>query len=100
MPIPFLDLAIVLLAGAAVWRLGSAWLKYRGQRVITCPENHRPAGGVVNATHAAGTAFGKAPEFRLSEWSRWPGKAGCGPEWLRGNLESGAGFLGGRILAE
>ena len=99
MPIPLLDLAIVLLAGAVVWRLGSAWLKYRGQRVITCPENHRPAGVVVNATHAAATAFGKAPELRLSECSRWPEKAGCGQECLSEIRESGADCLVRNIIA-
>ena len=55
MPIPFLDLVILLLAAVAVWLLGSAWLKYRGQRVIMCPENHRPAGVVLDAGRAAAT---------------------------------------------
>ena len=55
MPIPLFALAVILLAGVAVWRLGSAWWKYRGKRVITCPETKRPAGVVVDATHAAAT---------------------------------------------
>ena len=89
MPIPLLDLAIVLLAGALVWRPGSAWLKYRGRRVITCPENHRPAA----------TVFGRAPELRLSECSRWPEKAGCGQECLSEIRESGADCLVRNIIA-
>ena len=82
MPVYF-GVAIVVVAAVAVLaRLGRAWLKYRGKRVIQCPENLRPAGVVVNAAHAAVTAFGKAPELRLSQCSRWPERAGCGQECL------------------
>jgi len=73
---------VVVLLAIVLGRLASAWLKYRGRRVITCPENHRPAGVVVNAGHAAATALGKAPELRLSSCSRWPERAGCGQECL------------------
>ena len=100
MPIPLLYLAAILLAGAAVWWLGGTWLKYRGQRVITCPENHRPAGVVRDATHAAATVFGKTPELRLSECSRWPEKAGCGQECLSEVRESGADCLVRNIIAK
>jgi hypothetical protein len=100
MPIPLLDLIVVGLAGVAVWRLGNAWWKYRGQRVITCPENHRPAGVVLDAAHAAATGFGKAPELRLSECSRWPEKAGCGQECLSEIRESGADCLMRNIIAK
>lgn len=58
------------------------WFRYRGRRVITCPENRTPAGVTVNARHAAATALGKAPELRLSSCSRWPERAGCGQECL------------------
>jgi hypothetical protein len=57
-------------------------MKYRGQRVIRCPENQRPAGVRVDAAHAAATGFGKAPELRLSQCSRWPERAGCGQQCL------------------
>ena len=73
---------VVVLAAAAAWRLGSAWWKYRGKRVIVCPENHRPAGVVVDALHASTTALGGSPELRLSSCSRWPERAGCGQECL------------------
>ena len=99
MPIFILALAAVLLAGAAVW-LGNVWLKYRGQRVITCPETKRPAGVVVDAAHAAATVFAKAPELRLSECSRWPERAGCGQECLSEIQESGADCLVRNIIAK
>ncbi|SPE37264.1 conserved exported hypothetical protein [Candidatus Sulfopaludibacter sp. SbA6] len=73
---------LIVLAAVVLGRLVSAWLKYRGRRVITCPENRRPAGVVVDAGHAAATALGKAPELRLSSCSRWPERAGCGQECL------------------
>ena len=81
MPV-YLGVAIVVVAAAVLVRLGRTWLKYRGKRVIQCPENLRPAGVVVNAAHAALTAFGKAPELRLSQCSRWPERVGCGQECL------------------
>src|ERR1035437_4248807 len=99
MLISVLVLAAVLLAAAAVW-LGSTWLKYRGQRAITCPETKRPAGVVVDAAHAAATVFGKAPELRLSECSRWPEKAGCGQECLSQIEASPEGCLVRRILVD
>jgi hypothetical protein len=100
MPISVLALVLILLAGVAVWRLGSAWLRYRGQRVITCPETKRPAGVVVDAAHAAATAFGKVPELRLSECSRWPEKAGCGQECLSEIRQTGADCLVRNIIAK
>jgi hypothetical protein len=72
---------LVLLVAAGLGRLAIVWLKYRGSRVIMCPENRRPAGVVVNAAHAAKTALGKS-ELRLASCSRWPERAGCGQECL------------------
>lgn len=75
--------AIVVVAVVVVlFRLGSSWLKYRGKRVIQCPENRRPAGVVVDASHAAITSLGKGPDLRLSQCSRWPERAGCGQQCL------------------
>lgn len=83
MPVQTLVVVVALvLASITAWRLASAWLKYRGRRVITCPENQRPAGVVVDARHAAATALGRRPELRLSSCSRWPERAGCGQQCL------------------
>jgi hypothetical protein len=80
---PFwLWLIVAALAAVAAWRLVSAWSKFRGRRVIMCPENHRPAGVRVDAVHASATALGGAAELRLSSCSRWPERAGCGQECL------------------
>jgi len=80
-------LLTVLLVGLAFlyhW-LGSAvpaFLRFRGARVVTCPENGKPAGVAVDAVHAAATAFRPRPELQLATCSRWPEKQGCGQECL------------------
>jgi hypothetical protein len=100
-PIQTLVLAIAVVLGAiAGWRVADAWWKYRGRRVITCPENQQPAGVVVDARHAAATALGKAPELRLSSCSRWPERAGCGQECLRQVEASPEGCLVRNILTK
>jgi hypothetical protein len=60
-----------VLAGLRV----RAWFKFRGDRVVRCPENHRPAGVRVDAWNAANG-------LKLNSCSRWPEKAGCGQECL------------------
>ena len=82
MPVWIWIVIVALAAAVAAWRLVSVWSKYRGNRVVTCPENHRPAGVVVNAAHAVSTALGRSPELRLSSCSRWPEHAACGQECL------------------
>ena len=83
MAVPFLVVAaVVVLASIVAWRLLGAWWKYKGRRVVTCPENERPAGVTVDARHAAATGLAKPPQLRLESCSRWPEKAGCGQQCL------------------
>jgi hypothetical protein len=89
----------LILALVVVWRWASAWLAYRGDRVITCPENDRPAGVRVDAVHAAAGALGITPELRLSACSRWPEKAGCGQDCLREIEDAPADCLVRNIVA-
>ncbi|MGD0497383.1 MAG: hypothetical protein ABSC23_03000 [Bryobacteraceae bacterium] len=84
MPVPvaiIIAIAAVFLA-IVLGRQASAWWQYRGERVITCPENQQPAGVTVDVRHAAASAAMGAPELRLSACSRWPEKAGCGQPCL------------------
>lgn len=63
--------------------------RYRGTRVITCPENLQPASVKVDALKAAHwAAISGDPLLRLNSCSRWPGKAGCGQECLSQVRES------------
>jgi len=78
-------IAITLLA-AALW-FGIRWLvrsssRYRGQRIVTCPETKEPAIVEVDALHASLTATVGLPDIRLEECSRWPLKKECGQECL------------------
>ncbi len=84
MSIPWTVMGIVvaLLAATVLGRAVRLWWKYRGDRVITCPENHRPAGVRVDAGHVAARPFAKTPPLQLSSCSRWPERAGCGQECL------------------
>ena len=77
---------VVILAGVLVV-LGRAFLRvyleFRGDRVITCPENHRPAGVRVDAGHAGLTGIQGNPDLRLKSCSRWPERQDCGQQCLR-----------------
>ncbi len=46
------------------------WWRFRGTRVITCPENHQPAAVRV-------ALFSRDPHPSLKTCSRWPEKEGC-----------------------
>jgi len=78
-------IAIALLA-AALW-FGIRWLvrsssKYRGQRIVTCPETKKPAIVEVDALHASLTSTIRLPDIRLENCTRWPIKGQCGQECL------------------
>ena len=60
-----------------------AYLKFRGKRLITCPENEKPAAVNGDAKRAGAEALAGTPHLRLSECSRWPEKRNCGQECLR-----------------
>ncbi len=69
---------VILLAMVAV----RAYLQFRGDRLITCPHNCRPAGVVVNSGHALLTTIAGRTELRLKSCSRWPERQDCGQECL------------------
>ena len=99
MAVPFVLLAIAaVLFGIAGWRLVGVWWKYRGSRVVTCPENQNPAGVTLDSRFAMATALGTAPQLRLDSCSRWPEKAGCGQECLSQIKASPEGCLVRNIL--
>jgi hypothetical protein len=79
-----LALAIVVLATAAVELLRAlrTYLKFRGKRIVSCPETHQAAAVSVAAGKAAAETTIGAPHLRLNECSRWPEKEDCGQECL------------------
>lgn len=93
MPTPFqLVLGVAVLVGLGVLfvfgrRLAVAWLRYRGTRVVVCPESREMVAVRVDAKHAALSAPQGRVDLRLESCTRWPEKAGCGQECL-GQIES------------
>ncbi len=90
----------ILVVGFLSARALRAYLKYRGKRLITCPENHRPAAVEVDASRAAGSALVAKPELRLRECSRWPEKHGCGQMCLHQIEQAPDGCLVRNIVDE
>lgn len=60
-----------------------AFFKFRGKRLVTCPENKNPEAVNVAAGEAALGAFFNEPTLRLNQCSRWPERQGCGQDCLR-----------------
>lgn len=91
LPMAFLLGAFVLVGLGALYvfgrRLMRAWLRFRGTRVVVCPENRELVAVAVDAPHAALTASQGRSDLRLETCTRWPEKAGCGQECL-GQIES------------
>ena len=81
-------LAIVLLAmvtiylGFRVIRGTRVYYKFRGTRVVTCPETHAPAMVQVAAGSMGRQAIFGEPRLRLGECSRWPTRVGCAQDCL------------------
>jgi len=77
---------VVVFALAAIYFaarvVAPAYLKYRGKRLITCPENQAPAAVEVDAVHAAVTAGISRPDLQLKTCSRWPERRDCGQQCL------------------
>ena len=100
MPVQALLIGLAAIALIVLARHAWVWNRYRGRRLIQCPENLRPAGVVVDAKHAAATAIGRAPELRLSSCTRWPERHNCGQECLSQISESPEDCLVRNILAK
>jgi len=81
----FYIIAAIVLVGALYYVVPfavGAFLRYRGTRVITCPETREPAAVEVDSRHAAATAALGDIDLRLKHCSRWPEKKDCGQECL------------------
>lgn len=63
-------------------RVVGNWLKYRGTRVIICPETRRPAAVEVDTRHAEWSSLAGQTDLRLKNCTRWPEKKDCGQECL------------------
>lgn len=73
--IGFILAAVILVAMLAVFT--ALYVKFRGKRIVTCPETHEPVSTEINAALAAGTWLVTQPRFVVTACSRWPERAGC-----------------------
>ena len=89
MPTPpqfVLGVAVLVALGVLLTfgrRAVRAWLRYRGTRVVVCPENREMVAVEVDAARAAWSATQGRAQLRLEACTRWPEMAGCGQECLR-----------------
>jgi len=94
---------LVLLIGSIVFGVTfafRAYLRYRGERLVTCPETHQAAAVHVNAGRVASTALIGKQEVQLDQCSRWPEKRNCGQECLSQVNADPAHCLVWNIVAE
>lgn len=68
---------VAVAIGIAARRTASAWLRFRSRFVVTCPADRSPASVIVDAVHAAVTAWKGTPRLRLRGCSHWPERGGC-----------------------
>jgi len=80
------SLITIIAIAAALW-FGTRWLvrsssRYRGPRIVTCPETKKPTIVEVDSLHASLTSTVGLPDIRLKDCSRWPINKQCGQECL------------------
>ena len=54
-----------------------AFSRYRGRRMVTCPETNRSAAVQLDAGHAAFTTATGGRDLRVQKCGRWPEHAKC-----------------------
>jgi len=76
-------IAVAVLAIVELSRALRTYLKFRGKRIVSCPETHQAAAVRVAAADAALKATVGNEHLKLSECSRWPERELCGQECLK-----------------
>ena len=80
--IAVLVLAVALFVFRSIPGL-RAYFKFRGKRLVTCPETHKSEAVDIAAGEAALGAFFNEPTLRLNQCSRWPEREDCGQDCLQ-----------------
>ncbi len=84
-------IAIIWIGGAIValsavfivaWSAVREYFKFRGKRLVTCPETSEPAAVDVDAMHAGFSAPTGELGLRLKDCNRWPERKDCGQQCL------------------
>ncbi|MFQ5666767.1 MAG: hypothetical protein ACE5I7_10090 [Candidatus Binatia bacterium] len=75
-------IAAVGLLFVVVPVVAHAYTRFRGTKVVTCPESQAPAEIELDAARAATTAALGHSELRVAHCNRWPEHEQCGQECL------------------
>lgn len=77
-------IVLLLVAVIAAWlawdvaRAWRVWRRFRGERLVTCPETAMPAAVRIDVPRAAATALVEgAPVLQLADCSRWALRGPC-----------------------
>jgi hypothetical protein len=91
----FLVIGIVFVLSfiPLAYAIARAYRRFRGPRVVTCPETGTAVAVELNAGKAAFTGAFDEPELRLSSCSRWPERQDCGQECVKQIEEAPDGCL-------
>jgi len=83
MQLLFLLAAVFVVSFLLVWLVeaSSFYRKYRGRRLITCPETHKTEAVEIAAVTGAAKAMLQMNP-RLRDCTRWPERADCGQDCL------------------
>jgi len=65
-----------------LWAAATAYLKFRGTRLVSCPETKETAAVEVDVKYAALSASMGERGIRLKDCSRWPERQDCGQHCL------------------
>jgi hypothetical protein len=82
------------------WVVLRAYRRFRGTRVVTCPETGCGAAVEIDRGHAARTYAIGETEFRLTSCTRWPARKDCGQECVSQIQASPEACLAGNMLAD
>ena len=96
-PLALLSLGVV---GWGFWRAARSYWKFRGRRIVTCPETGLPAAVDLAMRHIAVTAAFRGPSLQLRDCSRWRERAPCNQPCLRQIEAAPEEFLVLTILAK
>jgi hypothetical protein len=82
----------LLITIAAILALGTLFVlvpvasdnyrRFRGRRVVTCPETQGIAEILIDARHAAFSSLFGNPRLRVNECTRWPRREDCAQDCL------------------
>ena len=82
LPVAILWVVVASAVAAGLILAIEAYVKYRRQMLVTCPENNNTAAVRVDVANAVKqTPYGR-DALRLSQCSRWPEHADCGQDCL------------------